>query len=64
MLDKRTQQMVRECDKHNAGIKEKANRKAKESMGERIEAGVYALKSGKNPKHYLGSKLYKKIFNS
>ena len=56
--------MVRECDKHNAGIKEKANRKAKESMGERIEAGVYALKSGKNPKHYLGSKLYKKIFNS
>ena len=55
--------MMRECDKHNARIKEKAVKIAKEERGGAIEAAVYAHASGKSPEHYLGRKLYKKVFN-
>ena len=53
----------KKCDSHNFRIKSKIAKKEREKRNEQIEAAVFASASGKDPRHYLGDKLYKKVFN-
>ena len=53
----------KKCDSHNFRIKSKIAKKEREKRNEQIEAAVFAKASGKDPRKYLGDKLYKKVFN-